>query len=519
MEGKDSYEQLEARIKELEQVVLDRQRAEDALRLSEANYRLLFSAESDAIIIVDATKRQIVDANEAASRLYGYSKAELIGREATVISAEPEKSLEHIDEVASGESPYISPGPIQRLHKTKDGTVFPVEISSGSYILQDRKMVCAIIRNISKRKKAEEALRKSEDRYRRMIEAVTDYTYSVRIQDGRAVKTSHGPGCVAVTGYTAEDFQTNPFLWIEMVHEEDRQPVQEQARRFLLGLDVEPLEHRIICKDGTVRWVRNTPVPRRDGGGKVLYYDGVVQDISERKEAEYALRESEARYREIIERTKNGVAVYKAVEDGNDFVFVDFNRAGEKIEDINRSNVIGKSILEVFPGVKEFGLFRVLQRVWATGDPEHFPASLYRDERIVGWRDNFVYKLPSGEVVAVYSDETERKQSEEALRKAHEELQRFSQELEKKVHQRTAELEEKSKQLITAERLATMGAMANKVAHELRNSLMAIGGFARRMNDKTPDDDPKKEYVEIIVHEVVALEKKVSEIINLENMN
>ena len=144
--------------------------------------------------------------------------------------------------------------------------------------------------------------------------------------------------------------------------------------------------------------------------------------------------------------------------------------------------------------------------------------SFYQDERIVGWRENFVYKLPSGEVVAVYSDETDRKQAEEALRKAHKELQKFSQELERKVEERTAELQEKNKQLIAAERLAFMGKMTNRIAHELRNSLMAVGGFARRMDEKTPDDDPKKQYAQIIVQEVIALEKKVSEIINLKDV-
>lgn len=519
MDGKPSYEELEDRVKELEEDVLERQRREDALRQSEANYRLLFSAESDAIIIVDADKRQIVDANQVASRLYGYSRDELIGREAILLSAEPEKSSEHMESVASGKLSGLSPVLLQRLHKKKDGTVFPVEISSGGYDLQDRKMICEIIRDITERHKTEKAIRESEDRYRRMTEAVTDYTYSVRIQCGRAVETIHGPGCVAVTGYTAEDFHANPYLWVEMVHEEDRKKVEEQASRFLSGLEVEPLEHRIICKDGAVRWVKNTPVPRHGSTETVVHYDGLVQDISERKEAEDALRESEARYRGIVERTKNGVAVYQAVDDGQDFILVDFNRGGEIIEDLKRADVMGKSVLEVFPGLKEFGLFQVFQRVWGSGIPEHYPVSLYKDERIVGWRDNFVYKLPSGEVVAVYSDETDRKQSEEALRKANEELQHFSQELERKVQERTAELQEKSAQLIAAERLAVMGKMANKVAHELRNSLMAVGGFARRMNAKTPDDDPKKEYVQIIVHEVIALEKKVSEIINLKNVD
>jgi signal transduction histidine kinase len=155
--------------------------------------------------------------------------------------------------------------------------------------------------------------------------------------------------------------------------------------------------------------------------------------------------------------------------------------------------------------------------VYASGQPEHHPISLYEDERIIGWRENFVYKLPSGEVVAVYTDETERKQAEEALRKANEELHNFSQELENKVEERTLELREKTEQLVAAERLAAMGNMANRIAHEVRNSLMVVGGFARRMNDKTPDDNPNKQYLHTIVDEVKALESKVSEIIEVKN--
>jgi PAS domain S-box-containing protein len=103
------------------------------------------------------------------------------------------------------------------------------------------------------------------------------------------------------------------------------------------------------------------------------------KEIAKHKKLEEALQESEARYRGIFEYTKNGVAVYKAVNDGEDFIFLDFNQAGEKIDNIKR---------------------------------------IYRDERLVGWRDNFVYKLPSGEIVAIYSDETERKQAENRLRES-----------------------------------------------------------------------------------------------------
>ena len=151
-----------------------------------------------------------------------------------------------------------------------------------------------------------------------------------------------------------------------------------------------------------------------------------------------------------------------------------------------------------------------------SGKPEHFPVSLYEDERIVGWRDNFVYKLPSGEIVSVYSDETERKQAEDSLNKAHTELYAFSQELEKRVRKRTKELKEKSEQLVQAERLAAQGKVANRVAHELRNPLTVIGGFARRLDEKTPDDDPNKKYLKVILSETKVLESKVSQIIRFE---
>jgi len=150
---------------------------------------------------------------------------------------------------------------------------------------------------IAERKQAEEALRESEERYRRITGAVTDYIFTVRIEDGHPVETVHGPACVAVTGYTPEEFASDPYLWIRMVHEEDRAAVQEQARRVLLGQDVPPIEHRILRKDGVMRWVMNTLVPNYDTQGKLLSYDGLIRDIHERKEAEEAKTKLEAQLR------------------------------------------------------------------------------------------------------------------------------------------------------------------------------------------------------------------------------
>jgi PAS domain S-box-containing protein len=140
----------------------------------------------------------------------------------------------------------------------------------------------------------------------------------------------------------------------------------------------------------------------------------------ERRTSERAFHESENRYRLLVDTMHDCLAVYRAVDEGRDFVFLEFNAAAEKTEKISRAEVIGHRVTDVFPGVQEFGLFDVFWRVWSTGIAESFPISFYRDNRISGWRDNLVYKLPTGEIVVDYRDETERKQNEEELVKSEE---------------------------------------------------------------------------------------------------
>jgi GAF domain-containing protein len=97
----------------------------------------------------------------------------------------------------------------------------------------------------------------------------------------------------------------------------------------------------------------------------------------------------------------------------------------------------------------------------------------------------------------------------------YEEIYSLNQGLEKRVRERTAKLEEKSQQLIAAERLATVGEMSKRIAHELRNSLTVVGGLARRLHEKSTEDDHDREYLKIIFEEVKSLEEKVSNLINL----
>ncbi len=138
--------------------------------------------------------------------------------------------------------------------------------------------------------------------------------------------------------------------------------------------------------------------------------------ISARVQAEEELLTSESKYRQLFNTMTSAIVIYEAVDDGDDFVFKDFNQALEKIEKIRREDIIGKRVSDVFPGVKASGLFKVFQSVWNTGNPEYFPEAVYSDERHPGsWRENWVYKLPGGEIVVIYNDITKRKQAENQI--------------------------------------------------------------------------------------------------------
>ncbi len=141
-----------------------------------------------------------------------------------------------------------------------------------------------------KKQEAEEALRESEKRYRRITEGLTDYLYSVQVENGQPVSTIQGVACHVLTGYTSEEFQDDPYLWLNMVVPDDRDKVREHVQKILDGIEVPPLEHRIRCKSGIIKWVCDTNILIKDNNGNLISYDGVIKDITERKHAENELR-------------------------------------------------------------------------------------------------------------------------------------------------------------------------------------------------------------------------------------
>ena len=149
--------------------------------------------------------------------------------------------------------------------------------------------------------RTEKCLKAGEERYRRISDAITDYIYTVKIQDLEILECSHNAACFAVTGYREEEFQQNSHLWHDIVYEADLNALYAQHESILREKKAEPLEHRIIRKDRIVRWVKNTPVLHYNQQGDLTAYDALIQDITERKESELALEEERASLAQRVE--------------------------------------------------------------------------------------------------------------------------------------------------------------------------------------------------------------------------
>lgn len=174
-------------------------------------------------------------------------------------------------------------------------------------------------------RKAAIILERDQERYKRLVQFLTDYIYTVTIEGGEVVDTYHGPGCVAITGYDSEDYAADPDLWHRMVHEEDKEHVTDQARQALSGMEVPPLTHRIRHRDGSLRWIRNTIVLRKDSAGRVLSYDGLITDITKLKQAELEARQREKQLIQAEKMATLGVlasGIAHEVNNPNNFILL-----------------------------------------------------------------------------------------------------------------------------------------------------------------------------------------------------
>ena len=380
--------------------------------------------------------------------------------------------------------------PILVLSGSDDDALALTAVREGAqdYLVKGRFDPYVLSRAITyaiERQQVELALQEREQRYRHLLESITDYLYTVELQDGQPVRSVHGPGCEAVTGYTPAEYQANKDLWYRMVHEAERPAVVAQAAQVVRGETPPPLEHRIIRRNGQVRWVRSTVVPRRDDRGQLVAYDGLVSDITERKVAEEKLVTSEAFYHSLVENLPQNIFR----KDLNErFTFANQNfcqMLGRPLEEI-----IGRNDFDFYPAelaskyqeddrkvIREGKIFETVEENVSP-----------KGERIFVQ----VLKVPiydaKGQPLGtqcIFWDITERKRFEEQLQKANEDLARSEAAL-RKSHE---ELKAAQLQLIQAEKMESIGTLAAGVAHEVKNPLAILQMGVNYLSKRLPATD------------------------------
>ncbi|MFC1490660.1 PAS domain S-box protein [Candidatus Latescibacterota bacterium] len=290
--------------------------------------------------------------------------------------------------------------------------------------------ITGTVQDITESERAEQALRISEERYRRLYKSVQA---GVVLQSSDGTILHANKTACEILKMKMDEITRRTSMNLEwQMTDENGVSVPGNKHPAMITLKTgKPIRNAVrkLFSDDSERslWLLINTEP--------IFYDSKKKpgevlttfiDITEQKKAEEilkihneALAISEERYSEVINNMSSAVAVYEAVDNGNDFVIKEFNRRGEEIEQVIRKDIVGKKVTEVFPGAEEFGIFEVFKRVWKTGKPETFPAKIYKDNRIEGWRDNFIYRLSSGEVVAIYDDVTEQKIAEELTKKSY----------------------------------------------------------------------------------------------------
>jgi PAS domain S-box-containing protein len=265
--------------------------------------------------------------------------------------------------------------------------------------------------------RAASALRESESRFRELFQKSRD---GVLVADVRSKRIYFANSIMCrLLGYSAAELLT---LKIPDLHKKSSlRRVMADFTDLAEGKKLVSHDIPFLRKDGSV--VMAKARASRTCLGEKQCLVGFFTDTSEQQRMLAELGESRALYQSVFRNTHSCIVAYAAMDAGKDFIIADINPAAERTEKVRGREVIGKLLTHVFPGVKEYGILEVFRRVWKTGKPETFPAKIYRDERIVGWRENYVFKLDSGNIVAIYSDLTSEKQAEERFRIAHEALE------------------------------------------------------------------------------------------------
>jgi len=442
--------------------VHERVLAEEALRESEAEFRNVVEGATDGIAILQGGLVTFV--NEALARMAGYSVGELTGASFLVVVQEEQRAkiAERVRRRIAGEQ---MPTSYELDLVRKDGTPFTVEVSAGVVTYEGAPAELVLLRDITARKQAQEALRESEERFALALEGAGAGLWDWDMVKDQVVYSTQWKRMLGYEDHEVEDAFSG---WKDLWHPDDRPRIEEALDDYLSGKTSDyEIVHRLRHKDGTWRWIVTRGGIIRDPAGKPLRWVGTNTDISERKQAEEALRQSEERHKEMIAGISDVIAImavdgtlrYKSPNIERHFGWLPEDLVGtngwETVHPDDLERIQGEflALLDEHDSVVTVE-YRYKCKDGGYKTIELTATNLTNSPLIDG-------------VLMNYHDITERKQAED-------EIQRLNAELEERVITRTAQRDAFNREL---------EAFAYSAAHDLRAPLRAIDGFSKIVID------------------------------------
>ena len=433
--------------------ITERKRVEEALRESEEQYRSLVEQSPDAIIV--HTTGRVVYANPACIRLLGaQSSGDLVGQP-VLNFVHPDfrhTVIERFRVMTEKKEPVAL---LEEKFLRLDGTTIDVDVAAIPVVFENKLSVQVTFRDITGRKRAEDSLQKSEEKYRLALDATNDGIWDWNIPTGTAF---FSPRWYTMLGYESGELPATYATWRSLVHPEDLVPAEQKIEDHI-GLMNEgySIEFRMRTKQGDWKWIyARGKVVKRDAGGNPVTMVGTHTDIDERKRVEEALRESEERLRTLIEQSPLSIQVMSP-----DGWTLQVNQAFEELwgvtfEDLKDYNMLKDEQLT------RLGTMPSIRRGFS-GEAVTFPPVQYDTSEILGfggekWVQGRIYPVRDTagtirNVILVHEDITERKWAEDTLRQANKKL----------------------------------SLLTSITRHDIDNQITTLMGFLRILEKKQPD--------------------------------
>jgi PAS domain S-box-containing protein len=507
MARKPTYEKLEKRVRELEKEALERNHAEKALRESEERYKAVFQSAAEGILVADIETRRFRYANPAIRRMLDYTEEEL--RQMNVADIHPKAALDHVisefEAQARGEKALSPNIPCLR----KDGRTIYADINTTSVLIDGRKCNVGFFTDISERRQAEEALRGSEEKYRTILENIEDGYFEVDIAGNL---TFFNKALCKILGYCNSELTgMNNRQYLDR---ENAQKVYQSFNKvYTTGHPDKGFDWEIIRKDGIKRDVEASISLMRDMAGRPIGFRGIVRDITDRKLMEQELHKQA---HQLGERVKELNCLY-SISKLRDQAGISFREILQGIVDLIPSAwqypeiTCARVILNdlVFK-TKNFNetLWKLTSNIIADREKVGALEVFYLEERPESHEGPFQEEERSliNAIAERLGRIVDRRRAEEALQKAHDELER-------RVEERTAELviaNKKLNQEIEVRRQAEeelkksserIKLFAYSVSHDLKSPAVGIYGLAKLLlkNYRNVLDEKGKDFCDRIL--------------------